>query len=189
MVEFVLEVAHCSDCTDIKRSVHSSFPNVLRAQFGGAMEESSEANKALDTNAHSRFIIGSVSEDNSEDETSSLGAASGNTESQTASLGQEGGHWSVLDRAVVLRLLGMFSQLALAQLMQNLKANLQRVTFPEPATCNGLAAQKGTTDSSCGILHPFLDSISAGSFPLPSPEIGCKGRAKTGADLREAAAA
>ncbi|NXI04732.1 ACAC carboxylase, partial [Pachycephala philippinensis] len=36
------------------------------------MEESSPANKALDTNAHSRFIIGSVSEDNSEDETSSL---------------------------------------------------------------------------------------------------------------------
>uniref|UniRef100_A0A803VTR9 acetyl-CoA carboxylase n=1 Tax=Ficedula albicollis TaxID=59894 RepID=A0A803VTR9_FICAL len=45
---------------------------VLRSQFWGAMEESSEANKALDTNAHSRFIIGSVSEDNSEDETSSL---------------------------------------------------------------------------------------------------------------------
>ncbi|XP_058278993.1 acetyl-CoA carboxylase 1 isoform X7 [Hirundo rustica] len=36
------------------------------------MEEASEANKALDANAHSRFIIGSVSEDNSEDETSSL---------------------------------------------------------------------------------------------------------------------
>ncbi|NXA66822.1 ACAC carboxylase, partial [Mohoua ochrocephala] len=36
------------------------------------MEESSPANKALDINAHSRFIIGSVSEDNSEDETSSL---------------------------------------------------------------------------------------------------------------------
>ncbi|NXY03510.1 ACAC carboxylase, partial [Pteruthius melanotis] len=36
------------------------------------MEESSPANKAPDTNAHSRFIIGSVSEDNSEDETSSL---------------------------------------------------------------------------------------------------------------------
>lgn len=36
------------------------------------MEESSQANKALDMNAHSRFIIGSVSEDNSEDETSSL---------------------------------------------------------------------------------------------------------------------
>ncbi|NXY64371.1 ACAC carboxylase, partial [Callaeas wilsoni] len=36
------------------------------------MEESSQANKALDANAHSRFIIGSVSEDNSEDETSSL---------------------------------------------------------------------------------------------------------------------
>ncbi|NXR84120.1 ACAC carboxylase, partial [Pycnonotus jocosus] len=36
------------------------------------MEESSEANKAVDANAHSRFIIGSVSEDNSEDETSSL---------------------------------------------------------------------------------------------------------------------
>ncbi|NWT18465.1 ACAC carboxylase, partial [Vireo altiloquus] len=36
------------------------------------MEESSPANKALDMNAHSRFIIGSVSEDNSEDETSSL---------------------------------------------------------------------------------------------------------------------
>ncbi|XP_066189651.1 acetyl-CoA carboxylase 1 isoform X1 [Sylvia atricapilla] len=36
------------------------------------MEESSEANKSLDANAHSRFIIGSVSEDNSEDETSSL---------------------------------------------------------------------------------------------------------------------
>ncbi|KAF4789729.1 hypothetical protein TURU_147692 [Turdus rufiventris] len=74
--KFVLEVAHCSDCTDIQRSVHSSFPNdvlsLLRAQFGGAMEESSEANKALDASAHSRFIIGSVSEDNSEDETSSL---------------------------------------------------------------------------------------------------------------------
>lgn len=38
----------------------------------GAMEESSPANKAPDMSAHSRFIIGSVSEDNSEDETSSL---------------------------------------------------------------------------------------------------------------------
>ncbi|KAM4760455.1 acetyl-CoA carboxylase 1 isoform 7-T8 [Cyanocitta cristata] len=36
------------------------------------MEESPPADKALDVSAHSRFIIGSVSEDNSEDETSSL---------------------------------------------------------------------------------------------------------------------
>ncbi|XP_068512472.1 acetyl-CoA carboxylase-like [Anas acuta] len=45
---------------------------VLRAQFGAAMEESSQPAKPLEMNAHSRFIIGSVSEDNSEDETSSL---------------------------------------------------------------------------------------------------------------------
>lgn len=45
---------------------------VLRAQFGGAMEESSQPAKPLEMNPHSRFIIGSVSEDNSEDETSSL---------------------------------------------------------------------------------------------------------------------
>ncbi|KAJ7406457.1 hypothetical protein WISP_133843 [Willisornis vidua] len=45
---------------------------VLRAQFVGAMDESSQPNKSLELNAHSRFIIGSVSEDNSEDETSSL---------------------------------------------------------------------------------------------------------------------
>lgn len=36
------------------------------------MEESSQPAKPLEMNAHSRFIIGSVSEDNSEDETSSL---------------------------------------------------------------------------------------------------------------------
>ncbi|NXP82489.1 ACAC carboxylase, partial [Ramphastos sulfuratus] len=36
------------------------------------MEESSQPTKPLETNPHSRFIIGSVSEDNSEDETSSL---------------------------------------------------------------------------------------------------------------------
>lgn len=45
---------------------------MLRAQFVGAMEESSQATKPAETNPHSRFIIGSVSEDNSEDETSSL---------------------------------------------------------------------------------------------------------------------
>lgn len=45
---------------------------MLRAQFVGAMEESSQPNKSLEMNPHSRFIIGSVSEDNSEDETSSL---------------------------------------------------------------------------------------------------------------------
>lgn len=45
---------------------------VLRAQFVGAMEESSQPTKPLETNPHSRFMIGSVSEDNSEDETSSL---------------------------------------------------------------------------------------------------------------------
>ncbi|NXE06549.1 ACAC carboxylase, partial [Lophotis ruficrista] len=36
------------------------------------MEESSQPTKPLEVNPHSRFIIGSVSEDNSEDETSSL---------------------------------------------------------------------------------------------------------------------
>lgn len=36
------------------------------------MEESSQNAKPLEMNPHSRFIIGSVSEDNSEDETSSL---------------------------------------------------------------------------------------------------------------------
>lgn len=45
---------------------------MLRAQFVGAMEESSQPTKPLEMNPHSRFIIGSVSEDNSEDETSSL---------------------------------------------------------------------------------------------------------------------
>ncbi|KAK2537344.1 Acaca [Columba guinea] len=44
----------------------------LRAQFVRAMEESSQPPKPLEMNPHSRFIIGSVSEDNSEDETSSL---------------------------------------------------------------------------------------------------------------------
>nr|XP_032635243.1 acetyl-CoA carboxylase 1 isoform X3 [Chelonoidis abingdonii] len=45
---------------------------VLRAHFGVTMEESSPTMKPLDLNLHSHFILGSVSEDNSEDETSSL---------------------------------------------------------------------------------------------------------------------
>lgn len=36
------------------------------------MDEPSSVDKSLELNVHSRFIIGSVSEDNSEDETSSL---------------------------------------------------------------------------------------------------------------------
>uniref|UniRef100_A0A672UZ35 acetyl-CoA carboxylase n=1 Tax=Strigops habroptila TaxID=2489341 RepID=A0A672UZ35_STRHB len=47
------------------------FSLLLRARFVGAMEESSQPTKPVE-NPHSRFIIGSVSEDNSEDETSSL---------------------------------------------------------------------------------------------------------------------
>uniref|UniRef100_A0A674KA22 acetyl-CoA carboxylase n=2 Tax=Terrapene triunguis TaxID=2587831 RepID=A0A674KA22_9SAUR len=45
---------------------------VLRAHFGVTMEESSPTTKPLELNLHSHFILGSVSEDNSEDETSSL---------------------------------------------------------------------------------------------------------------------
>ncbi|XP_059573388.1 acetyl-CoA carboxylase 1 isoform X3 [Alligator mississippiensis] len=45
---------------------------VLRVHFGDSMEDSSLPAKHLELSAHSRFIIGSVSEDNSEDETSSL---------------------------------------------------------------------------------------------------------------------
>ncbi|XP_067328124.1 acetyl-CoA carboxylase 1 isoform X4 [Anolis sagrei] len=45
---------------------------VLQSYLGGAMGDPSPVDKLLELNAHSRFIIGSVSEDNSEDETSSL---------------------------------------------------------------------------------------------------------------------
>uniref|UniRef100_A0A674KH43 acetyl-CoA carboxylase n=1 Tax=Terrapene triunguis TaxID=2587831 RepID=A0A674KH43_9SAUR len=45
---------------------------LLRAHFGVTMEESSPTTKPLELNLHSHFILGSVSEDNSEDETSSL---------------------------------------------------------------------------------------------------------------------
>ncbi|KAL0597104.1 LOW QUALITY PROTEIN: Acetyl-CoA carboxylase 1 [Plecturocebus cupreus] len=46
--------------------------STLRAHFGGIMDESSPLAKPLELNQHSRFIIGSVSEDNSEDEISNL---------------------------------------------------------------------------------------------------------------------
>uniref|UniRef100_H9G678 Acetyl-CoA carboxylase alpha n=2 Tax=Anolis carolinensis TaxID=28377 RepID=H9G678_ANOCA len=46
--------------------------HVVQSYLGGAMGDPSSADKLLELNAHSRFIIGSVSEDNSEDETSSL---------------------------------------------------------------------------------------------------------------------
>lgn len=60
--------------------------------------------------------------------------SSGITESQTPD-GTEGTLLCAL-------LWGMSSQLAPAQLMQNLKANLHRIAFPQPARCNDLAAQK-----------------------------------------------
>ncbi|XP_024897395.1 acetyl-CoA carboxylase 1 isoform X1 [Pteropus alecto] len=44
----------------------------LRAHFEGIMDEPSPLAKTLELNQHSRFIIGSVSEDNSEDEISNL---------------------------------------------------------------------------------------------------------------------
>lgn len=44
----------------------------LRAHFEEAMDEPSSLAKPLELNQHSRFIIGSVSEDNSEDEISNL---------------------------------------------------------------------------------------------------------------------
>ncbi|XP_073735574.1 acetyl-CoA carboxylase 1 isoform X3 [Callorhinus ursinus] len=44
----------------------------LRAHFEGIMDEPSPLAKPLELNQHSRFIIGSVSEDNSEDEISNL---------------------------------------------------------------------------------------------------------------------
>ncbi|KAJ6657887.1 hypothetical protein lerEdw1_001807 [Lerista edwardsae] len=45
---------------------------VVQAYFGVTMGEPSSVDKSLELNLHSRFIIGSISEDNSEDETSSL---------------------------------------------------------------------------------------------------------------------
>ncbi|TFK12951.1 serine palmitoyltransferase 2 [Platysternon megacephalum] len=50
----------------------AAITRVLRAHFGVTMEESSPTTKPLELNLHSHFILGSVSEDNSEDETSSL---------------------------------------------------------------------------------------------------------------------
>lgn len=44
----------------------------MRAYFQRIMNEPSPLTKALELNQHSRFIIGSVSEDNSEDEISNL---------------------------------------------------------------------------------------------------------------------
>lgn len=48
------------------------FSVALRARFEGTMGEPSSLAKPLELNQHSRFIIGSVSEDNSEDEISNL---------------------------------------------------------------------------------------------------------------------
>ncbi|KAH0513850.1 Acetyl-CoA carboxylase 1 [Microtus ochrogaster] len=48
------------------------FHTAVRAYFQRIMDEPSPLTKALDLNQHSRFIIGSVSEDNSEDEISNL---------------------------------------------------------------------------------------------------------------------
>ncbi|XP_039363866.1 acetyl-CoA carboxylase 1 isoform X1 [Mauremys reevesii] len=50
----------------------ATITRVLRAHFGVTMEESSPTTKPLELNLHTHFILGSVSEDNSEDETSSL---------------------------------------------------------------------------------------------------------------------
>ena len=50
----------------------SVFSTALRTHFEGTMDEPSSLAKPLELNQHSRFIIGSVSEDNSEDEISSL---------------------------------------------------------------------------------------------------------------------
>ncbi|XP_074869913.1 acetyl-CoA carboxylase 1 [Carettochelys insculpta] len=50
----------------------AAITRVLRAHFKASMEESSSTPKPLEGSLHSHFIVGSVSEDNSEDETSSL---------------------------------------------------------------------------------------------------------------------
>ena len=48
------------------------FSIALRDHFEGIMDEPSSLAKPVELNQHSRFIIGSVSEDNSEDEISNL---------------------------------------------------------------------------------------------------------------------